>query len=411
MLTKINVFLAWTAGIVRWLSGAARRMHSRWARRAGLYSHFIIAVMVNAVISLLVQSGGIANAADSSAVPTWEVLADAIARARAQLTSASLRITGEYWKQGRARPFRVDVHVDGDRWRIDLTRPYRSPVSDQTPPEFTEVSCFGCVAPDRFVFWSNELIKGVDRIAVSVYDPASVPAHEQHPAVDVRLLGMVPEPVLETSTSSLERYWSPTNQEPGSVEIDEIEEGVIHLWRARWRHVRGFDVEFWVSPTQSFAVRRIELTGETFRKLLEVDLQPVDAEEIPWYPAVCRFEYHAGGELQRKEVANIEILSLNQEVPEATWSLASFPGLPAGTTVRNQEEPPTEGNRLIWNGREIVPAQDVPVTAAPLIQRGLSRVLLWLNLGVLCFVAGVYLYRRDRRLRSASCRNDGTSPG
>lgn len=386
--------------------GAAPLTRNRWDRREGLHSLLIIALMLKAVISLLVQSGGMVHAADASAVPTLEVLADAIARTRAPLTSASLRITGEYWKEGRTRPFRVDVHVDGDRWRVDLTRPYRAPVSEQTPAEFTEVSCFGCVAPDRFVFWSNELIKGVDRIAVSVYDPADVPAHERHPAVDVRLLGMVPEPVLETSTSSLEKYWSPTNQDPGSVEIDELEEGGIRLWRARWRHVRGFDVEFWVSPTQSFAVRRIELTGETFRKLLEVEVQPVDAEEIPWYPAVCRFEYHAGGELQRREIANIEILALNQEVPEAMWSLASFPGLPAGTTVRNQEEPPSEGNRLIWNGREIVPASDVPGTAKLLIPRGYSRVLLWLNLGVLSFVAGVYLYRRDRSLRSASCQND-----
>lgn len=403
--------------------GSSRRTDRRWNLSDAWHPDSLGPVLIVLVSSLRMWSGGRAIADDSPAVPTMEVLADAVAGARAQLASASLRITGEYWKQGRtltggeywkqghARPFRIDVHVDGDRWRVDFTRPYRAPVSGDTPAEFTEISCFGCIAPGRFVFWSNELIKGVGRAAVSVYDPASVPADERQPAVDVRLLGMVPEPVLETATSSLEWYWSPTHQQPGSVQIDELEEGETRLWRARWTHSRGHAVVFWVSPTQGFAVRRIEISGKTWRKLLEVDLQPVDADGIRWYPAVCRFEYHADGELQKREVANIEILSMNQKLPEATWSLASFPGLPAGTTVRDQEELPREENRRIWNGREIVPAHDVPVAEETPIPRGGTRIVLWLNLGVLCLVAGVYLLRRERRLRSASSSNDRPSPG
>lgn len=333
---------------------------------------------------------------EHAASPPIEELAQKVLAARSWIESASLRITGDYTKDGRSQAFQLAVAVETERWRVDFTRPDRAQVSVQTTPVFNEISCFGCIQADRVVFWSDQVIRGIDRVAVAVNQPADLPAHERRPLVDIRLLGLVPEGAANTAAASLDKYWVNARRKPDSEVITATMENGRRIVRVEWIHERGFPIRFWVSPDQGFEIIRIRIGDTEFLKQMDVELQSVPGVESKWYPRSIRFENYRSGKLVDSEVADIEILSMNRQLPDKTWSLESFPGLQPGTTVRYMDQPPKRDQRWIWDGRGISLAKPIPAAIVPVPQDRSTRVILiWLNICAILMFSAIYLFRRS----------------
>lgn len=126
------------------------------------------------------------------------------------------------------------------------------------------------------------------------------------------------------------------------------------------------------------------------------------------YPVSCRYSRHTDGLLTAEDAVVIEVVSLNEPLPESAFQLSDFEGLEGGTAVNwvaTEVQPPGENGTLFWDGSAIVVADPAPDVSVSLPEPQVASSRRWLLVGVnllLISVAAVVIASRRLRRRAGS---------
>jgi hypothetical protein len=119
-----------------------------------------------------------------------------------------------------------------------------------------------------------------------------------------------------------------------------------------------------------------------------------------WYPAKWVYERHENGKLTKKEEVSVELISLNEPIDPALFTLNGLERLKPDTRVNwlaSSPPPPAEGS-LLWNGKDIVsgrPGYGLPEDFLNRSNR--LTVIIIVNVIFLSLIFWIYFYRRYRQ--------------
>lgn len=179
------------------------------------------------------------------------------------------------------------------------------------------------------------------------------------------------------------------------------------MWEGRPCSLIAFDllartgrvgVKFWVVPEWGPSIARIETTEGRLADSVSMTYEQ-DADSGIWYPKDCTYERKKDGVLSDREIVNVDLISLNQEIDPDVFRLRGL-GVPVGTPVSGLPEM-RSGNSYVWTGSEIEEVKEESPGALdrlPPAKEGVGR-LLKVNAILFGLIAAFCLWRYLRRVR------------
>jgi hypothetical protein len=214
--------------------------------------------------------------------------------------------------------------------------------------------------------------------------PLSWYPSKQNPAyvTDPRMVGLAPLSLAMLSSLNLDRNnWL--------VRKDQYNRTIE---RGRWQEKKAYKISFNIPPDQKISIWVVPEYGpsvvriECHDKMIYTQLECAYAQKFGfWYPVHYVYEYMRDNQSDQKEVADIEVLSLNEPIDPEIFQLKGMQ-IPVGTPVS------TDQGILIWNGKELVP-EEAPLRNVYRSGVGLRQWLLWGTSLVLALLAAFFVYR------------------
>lgn len=298
------------------------------------------------------------------------------------------------------------IHFSSDRLR-----------AEREAGDFREVWCWGCYEDDAFIAYSvgHPSLPNGAKMGLSIWDRDEIHPRQffvPHP----RWLGCFPYPILQMYVCHPDVFFSSTGKASPSVVREG--EGEQEKWTVRWSSDVASDnqlpAEFSivVMPRRGFGVIRSQVAWEIGSKgnpvkmldMVESDLTRVLSADV-WFRSRLRYTRWRNGQVVLRENCQIEVLSLNSDVPLQTFALDGISFLEPGTEVfwNRKKPPPYTGRPLIWDGQSIVPDPKYMVGEGTMVQPGRVRwdVLIGANVALLAALATLVSLRRYFRLRKS----------
>lgn len=342
--------------------------------------------------------------AQATPMPTVEELETRIINARKQVTRGELILDAQD-VGGRSNPIPREFHVwfDGNKLRHDCRRQ-----SPQGTP-LRQIRCRNCPTTNGYIRYDHEPNKtgGVNTVQVTRIKDKEQQNH-WFDVLDPRGLGLVPSYV----DALINRRMDDLLGRPDRKDL------VVS--RQTWKGQECFRIDFelhpkvtvqvWAVPAWGDSVVKVQLTGFTKvgTPLVEVPLvDTVDTEVARtgadgiWFPKVCTYVRTINGELETRQVAKIEVKSLNRPIDPKVFDLAGM-DLPAPIPVRT-DAATTKTPVMAWDGAKLTDA--APYTAVQahpsVVLRpdvgGQYRMWFWLAAVVAALIAGTAAWRLRRQ--------------
>ena len=208
-----------------------------------------------------------------------------------------------------------------------------------------ELTCFG----ERYYYYDDVLLPDGGKMVLMVQD---INRQKTSSVVDPRLVGMIPEGIanamayyqLDSFVGGVKRkgiaYRSVSLSGEECVRVD-FEYGKIDA-----------KASVWISPKRGFSVVRSEIKAG-FVDSIDVDPRRDEGTGL-WFPATTHYKrVEASGAVTYEESLSIRVVSLNKGIAKDIFTPTTMQ-IPAGTHVTDLSRGP---ENLIWNGKEIVPAE------------------------------------------------------
>jgi hypothetical protein len=301
---------------------------------------------------------------------------------RKQLKSGHMVYRATIFDKGERLPMRdykVEAWFDGSRVRNDLWLP------DGHGSQIYKIYCYRC-EKDNYVLGHDSSLLGTDIISTNLQPLNWYPDRHKSPyiIIDPRTLG------LSTYQVGL-LYRTDLDQENLLARKDQYNRV---LERGRWQGKeaykisytasRGQKVSAWIVPAYGPSVVRLEIRSGDIFDWIECHYELYAGF---WYPAQQIYERLQGGKSETKEIAAVEVLSLNKPLdPDPDIFRFRSMKIPANTRVS------TDKGVMLWNGAELVP-EEAPLRNVYRSGVGLRQWLLWGTSLVLALLAAFFVYR------------------
>jgi hypothetical protein len=290
---------------------------------------------------------------------------------------------------------RHTIFIDGQKFRHD-----RSYLADDG----------SALARDSLAFNGEHYFEFHDRPAkrisyVQVYDYGSLPEHSRT-FPDPRKIGLFPDDL-----TSLE--WVPDDLVLGNggrsdAPVERADIDGTPCWLARYTvpsKTGTLQVHAWVDAVRGHPLKlRAEQTYQTdsgpSHWVNELNL--VLAQRRPgseWFPSNYTSRVTANDSLEREERATVRVYSLNEPIDPSVFELRGM-GVPAGIVVTTLTSDRRHQGRQVWNGRDVVPASDLPATAGQFEFSGVALPLVSVVAAVI-FAVCLWLLLRQRKKDAA----------
>jgi hypothetical protein len=158
----------------------------------------------------------------------------------------------------------------------------------------------------------------------------------------------------------------------------------------------------WVVPAWGDSVVKVQIAGvpggQTLVDRVETEVAQVGADGV-WFPTVCTYTRLLGGELEYRQVAKIEVKSLNRPIDPRVFTLAGM-DLPSPIPVITEKSTP-EKPVVMWDGTKLVDATPYTRPAHPSVvprpvAAGAFRAWLWVASELAAVIAAFAAWRLRR---------------
>ncbi len=337
-------------------------------------------------------------AAQPVPVPPVEELEARILNARKRVIRGELVIDARD-VGGRAKPTPKEFHVwfDGDKFRHDCR------LQSQEGGPLRRIRCRNCPTAGQHIRYNDEPAKtgGVNAVQVTRMKD---PNHAWFEVLDPRGLGLVPSYVDALAGRRMDYLLGRPDRKNLSVSLQ--------TWKGQDCYRIDFELrpkvmaQVWMVPAWGDNVVRVQLSGVTKAGTSLVDT--VDTEvaragvDGVWFPKVCTYTRMMGGELEARQVAKIEAISLNRPIDPRVFTLSGM-DLPAPIPVLSDNPDPRkpvvawDGKRLVDASRYISAGRSHPSVIVRPDPAGPYRVWLWVASGVAAAVAVLAVWRLRRQ--------------
>jgi len=277
--------------------------------------------------------------------------------ARRAVQRGQIELEGTYWKSYKSGDqktwlYRRVIYFDGARLRIDDFEEYDPHRAKLHGKYYRSVRCFN---QKEHISYSDQILPNGHTIALTLRPAGSTdPSVELQ--IDPRVIGMVPDTTANLAHHTLETVVGRPDRQETSVE--EVVLNGDRCTLVRYTRNDGLIARIWICPAKNFSVVKMQVEASAS------EAQYVDTVECSvgkyqpsgvWFPERCTYTRLVGGKPTREERAKIKVVSLNQALPENTFTLAGI-GIPPGKRVYRVPEPPgTRGE--YWDGEKIVPLE------------------------------------------------------
>ncbi len=285
---------------------------------------------------------------------------------------------------------RSHSYLSVDRWRADSTR-ITGPMAGtrfvevSTPKEYLQTSADD--QPEKFR--SSAVARRADEMS-------HIP---QNAKLDLRWLGIyivrsgalhaaVPTAILSNPAR--------TETTVETVVLDGVECQLVRITMKK-----GQKVAYWISPSEQYAVKRAEIASTAGGRFWESRIEATGQVHQPsgiWFPTRCKYRQQIDGQLESEEVVDVRVISLNEKIPDETFTLAGM-NLPVGLPVtdsRGVGDPLT----MKWDGTQLVPRPDALPGSRELeraeVAQSTQRRAVWFGFSVLFAVVAALLVWRYR---------------
>jgi hypothetical protein len=282
-------------------------------------------------------------------LPTVEELETRVLTARKRIVRGELVIDARD-VGGRKAPPPTEHRLwfDGDKRRDDCRKQAR----EGWP--LREIRCRNCPTANNSIRYDDEPAKtsGVNSVQML---PMKDPNNEWYDVLDARGLGLVPRSVAGLARDRMDNLLGRPDRTNLRVSSQ--------TWKGQQCYRIDFDLpkrvtgEVWVVPAWGDSVVKVQIAGvpggQTLVDTVETEVAPVGADGV-WFPTVCTYTRLLGGELEYRQVAKIEVKSLNQPIDPRVFTLAGM-DLPSPIPVITQKSTP-EKPVAMWDGTKLVDA-------------------------------------------------------
>jgi hypothetical protein len=216
---------------------------------------------------------------------------------------------------------------------------------------------------------------------------------------DPKYLGILPYPIrMFNPQSQIAKFRSDLSQ---GTELRELSDHVLH-WKAddRVEHTLSLSEDL-----QRIVILQKEYTHGEVKYLEKVSSEYSDlADGGPAYPSRVIFEQTVGDDLTIREQITVERAEFGP-VAGDVFTLAGIQTLQPGTRIAwfaQQIAPPAPG-ALVWDGKQIIPADPQLASVADAPSRFSITSLILLNL--LVWGIAIVIWKRSRREADTTARS------
>lgn len=197
----------------------------------------------------------------------------------------------------------------------------------------TEVTCVGNRDLDGHV----TLVDTRETGATSSVVIALAKGHEKYArqsVLDPRALGLLASPSPHVARNGMD-YFSPYTDRT-TTEVNRVNFRGEQCECVTFQLNSGIKIKTWICPRMKHAVLRVE--AHATRDELSI-LESVDTEmdfhkrSDTWFPTQVKYSITHDGRRIGAERLEIEVVSINEEIPESEFQLSSFPGLHEGSRI------------------------------------------------------------------------------
>jgi hypothetical protein len=186
------------------------------------------------------------------------------------------------------------------------------------------------------------------------------------PVIDPRLMGLAICRSCDLPLAHFEKWVHPSNRQPPSIRKTSLAGKELLL--VEYTFLQGARVRMWIAPDLGPSIVRMESEyvkgGKPHLHSLVCDFadSPVDSY---WYPKTCTYQFMIEGKIETKEIANIEITSLNKPLPPEVFTLAGM-GIAKDTVITGLPRVDKTDGLPTWNGEAVLTPKMPAVPLAPL---------------------------------------------
>jgi hypothetical protein len=324
-------------------------------------------------------------------LPAAEEVEKQVLEYRQALKHAELKLSqATYLKESGPpdRERRTRIWFDGKKLRNDIELRYNA---DQ--PFHREIHGHHCEREGYLLFYSQEPPAPGTALAMSFQkiEPATDPL--SCPVIDPRLLGLAVCSSPDLAQSHFEEWVRPPNRRPPSIRKTTLNGKDLLL--IEYTLLNGVLVRTWVAPEWGPSIVRMEAEDVVDGKQM-LDSTVCDYADPPpgryWYPKSCTYQRMIDGKLANKEVAQVEIVSLNQPIPPEAFTLAGM-GIAKGTPIKGLPTADKADGPRFWNGETILTQQMPRIPAdLPGASTGWRRPFLLGGSLFLALIAGLLVW-------------------
>jgi hypothetical protein len=229
-------------------------------------------------------------------------------------------------------------------------------------------------------------------------DPASCPV------IDPRLLGLIIRPSYNLPDSHLDEFVRPSDRHPPSIRKTRVNGKELLL--VEYTFLSGTRVREWIATDRGPSIVRMESEydkdGKPCIHSLVCDFADAPTAGGYWFPKSCTYHYTIDGKMGAlREVATIDVISLNKPIPPEAFTLAGM-GITQGSTITGLPRADKADGLPEWNGDTIItPKRPVVPLASPAIMPGWRNPLLLGGSVFLALLAGLVIWNAFLRKKRA----------
>ena len=237
--------------------------------------------------------------------------------------------------------------------RCDISRPYREKVPGVREDHYTDMQVWG--DEERSTYSTQRFADG-SKVVLDVRPRETVlkgmPDHKI-PIFDVRVLGFLTTGLL--AQGDIGKLIGHPERSNLSM-VDETLEGIpckkicFVILNAKKNPVKN---SFWIAPEMGYSVIQNESSRDRFRSYTKLVVKEYRNTGL-WFPVSSISEALDDGKRLTYEKLTIDVLSLNEPLDAKYFTIGNLNVLP-GTRVTGIPTP--DNVKLIWDGKEITPAQ------------------------------------------------------
>jgi len=282
--------------------------------------------------------------------------------------------------------------------------------SDVTQGGNTEVVCLDCYAERTELYYTTQPPPDPNgKMALSFYDGYGESSPDRT-VPNPRWFGCLPDSIknAELYLFPLEIYGSRSDKTSEYPKvISDIRENV-DCWKVDWK----FDFRYegmstsvpctiWVDKSDWSRVIRVESQFES-DGILYIDGVDSESEKYKskiWFPSKLMYKRTENGKVTESQEVQIKVISLNEPLPENTFSPKGISFLKPGTPVSwaMERDRPVPKGQLVWNGNEVVAMGEyelASVMAESVRSKPNNMFFILLGVALILFGIGMKLWKK-----------------